>query len=439
MSKIKIYSLFVVLGLCADFARAAERTLSLSDAVALALQNNVAIKLAQANTEEARARVRQSAAGLLPNLVGSASQARVFKTNLAAEGFPSDTGLPFPTLIGPYNVFDARLTLTQKILDLNLFRTTRSLRAQEEAVQWQEKLTEDQVTSAAALAYIEAQRSSSAVLAAQSDYDLSNTLFKQTEDQHRDGTATGVDEARAQTRLAEDQVRLIRAHVDARQAAIRLARVCVISLQDSLKLTDSLATVPVDTATLVMDVPFAWDHRFEVHVAQAQVHADHEALGAARADFLPTIKASGDYGYSGNLPDGSARTGSIRGELELPIFTGGSTLAEIRQARAQKTAADANLLDVRNQVEEDVDISHDTLVAAIDELHATELEIQLATRELQMARDRFSAGVGDNIQLLSAQTALETARESQINALASYHIARVNWAMALGTISAFHL
>ena len=315
----------------------------------------------------------------------------------------------------------------------------RSARAQAEVAQWQEKLAGDQVIAAAALAYVEAQRSASVVDAAQSDADLANTLLKQTQDQHRAGTATGVDEARAQTRLAQEQVRLIHARVSARQAVIRLARVTGLPLPDPLKLTDSLVTVPIDTATLIENVPAAWDQRFEMRVAQAELQADDQAWRAAQAEFLPTIKAAGDYGFSGNLPEGSARTGSIRGQLDLPIFSGFATVAEIRENRARKTAAEANYSDTRTQVEEDVEISHDTLTAAVDELHATDLEVRLATRELQLARDRFSAGVGDNIQVLSAQTALEEARENQINALAGYHVARVNWAMALGTVSAFHL
>jgi len=94
---------------------------------------------------------------------------------------------------------------------------------------------------------------------------------------------------------------------------------------------------------------------------------------------------------------------------------------------------------MQEQIEEDVRLSIETLSAAVEELRATDQEVKLAEQELQMARDRFSAGVGDNIQLLSAQTALEVAREGQVNALASYQIARVNWAMATGTMSTFHL
>jgi outer membrane protein len=427
-------------GVLASSAWSVGRPLSYADAVTLALQNNLSSKLAKADTEEARARVTEAAAALLPNLVGSVSQARTFKTNLAANGFPTGGNLPFDVLIGPYNTFDARFLLTQRIFDLQLYRRAHSARSLANVADWQSRLAGDQVTSAAALAYIEAQRSTRVVEAAQSDVDLANTLFNQTQDQHRAGTATGVDIARAQTRLVQEQVRLIRANVDARRAAIRLARVTGLPLAEPLMLTDSLPAVQTATAPFTADlVPAAWDHRLEIRVARAIQTADNDELHAAQAAFVPTIRAAADYGFSGNLPEGSARTGSIRGQLDLPIFSGGALTAGVKNARARKEASDAQMTDIGARVEEDVRLSLDSLNASVDELTATNLEVELAQRELQLARDRFAAGVGDNIQLLSAQTALETAREGQVNALAGYHVARVNWALAAGTVSGFHL
>jgi outer membrane protein TolC len=56
---------------------------------------------------------------------------------------------------------------------------------------------------------------------------------------------------------------------------------------------------------------------------------------------------------------------------------------------------------------------------------------------LQMARDRFGAGVGDNIEVVNAQTSLADARDSETNALAQYNAARINLAAALGRAEQF--
>src|SRR5690348_51155 len=64
-------------------------TLSMDAAIRRAIQTQLTTKLAQSASQEARGRVIQAAASLLPDITGSVSQARIFKTNLAAVGFES--------------------------------------------------------------------------------------------------------------------------------------------------------------------------------------------------------------------------------------------------------------------------------------------------------------------------------------------------------------
>ena len=68
---------------------------------------------------------------------------------------------------------------------------------------------------------------------------------------------------------------------------------------------------------------------------------------------------------------------------------------------------------------------------------ADRVEGALAQRELEMARDRFRAGVADNLEVTTAQTALAEARAAQVTALAQYNATRLNLAAALGHAQAF--
>jgi outer membrane protein len=86
-----------------------------------------------------------------------------------------------------------------------------------------------------------------------------------------------------------------------------------------------------------------------------------------------------------------------------------------------------------------VRLAQQTLSAAADEVRAADQAFALAEKQLQMARDRFSAGVADNIEVINAQTDLADARNSQVAALAQYTAARINLAYALGRISSFSL
>src|SRR5438132_6266903 len=102
-------------------------TLPIEEAIRRAIETNLTTRLAQAVSVEARGRAIQAAASLLPQISGSVYQSRVFKPNLAAQGM---TGNLFAnSVVGPYDVFDARVELVQKLLDVNSIWNRRAAAA----------------------------------------------------------------------------------------------------------------------------------------------------------------------------------------------------------------------------------------------------------------------------------------------------------------------
>ena len=68
------------------------------------------------------------------------------------------------------------------------------------------------------------------------------------------------------------------------------------------------------------------------------------------------------------------------------------------------------------------------LIEALAQVRAANESVMLAQRELEMARDRFSTGVGDNLEVVTAQTSLANARDAQVTALAQHNASRLNLA-----------
>ena len=159
---------------------------------------------------------------------------------------------------------------------------------------------------------------------------------------------------------------------------------------------------------------------------------------AARDEQLPWLEFLGDYGVSGITPVTSALpTRRYAIQLNVPIFNGGLTRGRVQVASSREKQAELQLASVRGQVEEDVRLAYSGLRTTAETVRAADLGVTLAERELEMARDRFRAGVGDNIELVTAQTALANARSDQITALALYNGARLNLAAALGRAQTF--
>jgi outer membrane protein TolC len=88
-------------------------------------------------------------------------------------------------------------------------------------------------------------------------------------------------------------------------------------------------------------------------------------------------------------------------------------------------------------VEQDVRLALSTLRTTVERVRAADEAVRLAERELEMSRDRFRAGVADNLEVISAQASLANARAAQVQALAAYNAARLNLAAALGRAETF--
>src|SRR5947209_18865048 len=242
-------------------------SLGLEQAIQLAVQNNLTTLVAREREREAEGLKDESRAGLLPNVSATAYQANLTQ-NLAALGFQPGT---FPgitrTFIGPFNNFDARARLVQTIFSLSAIRNYRAGQAGVHIAELQEQLAREQVASFTALTYLEALRADRAVSAAQANVELAQMLLKLATDQRNAGVATGVDVTRAETRLAQEQLRLAQAQTSSEQARLNLQRVVGLPLGSSLTLTDQLRFTdevepPADSA-----VAEANENRREVQIA----------------------------------------------------------------------------------------------------------------------------------------------------------------------------
>ena len=412
-------------------------TLSLADAIDLAMQNNLATLLAQERKLEARGFEKESLAGLLPNVSAASYQANL-TLNLAALGFQPGTFPGIKTFIGPFNNFDARLRLQQTIFSLSSIRNYQAGRAGVRVAEMQEQLAREQVAIFTALTYLETLRSDRALLAAHADVDLAQALLVLAQDQRTAGVATGVDVTRSETRLAQQQFRLAQAQTAWEEARLQLQRVIGLPLGSTLTLTDEMRFIDEVLPSIDSAVTQAEQDRPELRIAAAQVNLLDYQRRAARAELLPNLEFLGDYGVSGITPtnaDLPTRRAAV--QLNVPIFNGGLTQGRIAVAASQKRQSELELSSARGQIEEDVRLAFATLHTTADGVRSADKLLELAQRELEMARDRFRAGVVDNLEVISAQTALAEARAEQVSALARYNAARLSLAASLGHAQAF--
>jgi outer membrane protein TolC len=422
----------------AKIATGQPAALSYEQAVRLAIDNNLATLRAHERRNEARGQQEEARAPLLPNVSGVAYQANL-TMNLVALGFQPGT---FPgiskTFLGPFKNFDARLFLRQSVFDLSAIRNYQAGKAGVRVAELNESLAREEVASRTGLFYLEALRADRAVVAAQANVELAQALLKLAQDQRNAGVATGVDVIRAQTRLAEQQVGLAQAQTDSEQARLNLQRLIGLPLGGPLTLTDQLRFVEDPLPSVETAVASAAQDRREIQVAEEENRVSQLEVQSARAEHLPSLEVLGDYGSSGITPDSfDLPTRRVAVQLNVPIFNGGLTQGRVTAAASRQRQTELSLANIRGQVEEDVRLALTTLRTAAVQVRAADESVTLAQRELEMARDRFRAGVADNLEVITAQTSLANARVSQVTALAQHNAARLNLAAALGRAETF--
>jgi outer membrane protein TolC len=268
---------------------------------------------------------------------------------------------------------------------------------------------------------------------------LARRLDELAVNQRNAGIATGLDVARAETRLASQQVQLAQAKTNLDTARLNLLRVTGAPLGGPLLLADAMRFEPQPPPESAEAIRQALDGRLELRVASEQLRIARAERQAAIGGWAPTVAAFGDYGSSGLKPnDVNLPTRSVGIRIDVPIFDGGRTRSEVQAATSRLHQAELQLADLRAAVEKDVRQALDNLATREEQMRAAQKNLDLAERELSLAQDRFQNGVADNIEVTSAQTALENARQLAVSSLAQFNIARLNLFSALGRAGDFN-
>ncbi len=405
--------------------------LTLKSAKAMAVENQSAVLIAQEQANEIGAQERETHSALNPSLFFQSYQVRQTE-NLKAMGF-NFPGLPY--VIGPFDTFDARVYFTQQIFNL---AKARAVNAAEYAVK-STKLHADaiaqQVAGGAALAYVEFQRAQKTVAAAQANHDLSENLLKLAHDQQSSGMATGVDVVRAESVNTRNELILRQAKSDAIEADTRLHRALGISMDTPLELLDSLSENDGTSPDLKQSVQTAMDRRPELQALEQAIEEKEMERKAVEAERYPSLGLVGNFGSSAVTPSHyDYRTYSYGVQFSMPILDGGAIHAREDEAASRKRETELQLLDTRQQVEEDVRLSLTALNTSRDQVKTAEIGLQLAEKLMTQARDRFSHGLADNLEVVDAEASLAVARSQKINALAAYKMATINYQLATGQL-----
>jgi outer membrane protein TolC len=403
-------------------------SLTFQDAIDLALKNNLGVLLQSYNTIAARGQKWKELSELLPNVTARVSE-NVVQENLAAQGlrFPG-----FPTVVGPFGFSDARVYLSQSILNLKALNRERGSREDERAAQFSYKDARDLVVLATGNAYLQALSGGARVETAEAQMQTAQALYGKATDQQNAGLSPAIDTLRAQVEFQNRQQQLIVARNDYAKQKLALVRAIGLPVGQEIALTSKAPYDAIATLGIEGSLQRAYASRSDYLAAAQQVRAAEYYRKGASSEYFPTIDMTADYGDLGINFGNSHGTFTVAGRLNIPIFQGGKVHADVLQSEATLRQARAQLDNLRGQIEYEVRTALLDIEAADQQVQVARSSVDLAEQTLLQARDRFSAGVTDNLEVVQAQQTVAGAHESYISSLYAHNLAKIELVRAMG-------
>jgi len=383
--------------------------LTLNEAIAFSLRQQPTIRLAQQSRIAAQARIPEAQSAYYPRFdwLTSAGRSQSFSTS---QNRPLTSSSITTAIQGTQLLYD--FGKTGALVD----QARANARVAEVEVERVRELVVQNVRQA----YFNLLQARRLVGVADAGLARSELNLKSAQGFFDVGTKPKSDVTKAEVEVANARVSVIVARNNVRLAQTTLANALGLEATTPLEVEDVLTyeAVALDAVALLTE---ALANRPELRQAKAQVDGARAQASAARANYWPTLNATGAYGAASNDPD-LHEAWSIAGTLSWNLFQGFFTLNQVRETQALVEAARANYDTFELQVRLDVDQAYTTVVAAAERIAATDKAVESARENLRLAQGRYDAGVGTILDLTDAQLALTTAEADQVRALTDYRV-----------------
>ncbi len=409
------------------------RPITLKDALALALQQNLQVRFAAFEVAIARAQLEQAKAGKAVQVTGSASYTRINERapttiSVTSGGTSITVQLPPP----PVDTGELRVSLQYPLftggrLEAQIALAEANVKGAEATLQ----RTVQQVLFQVKQAYYQ-------LLLARASRRAAERILAQAEENLRvarvrvqAGVAPQFDVLQAEVNLANARQGVVRALNSMALARQALAALLNIPLDTLLEPQDELGITPF-SVPLEELINRALRQRPELAELSARRAAAEAALELARSGARPNLALQGAYFLSGTSLQNLTTNWQVILALTLNLFDGGLTKARIQEAEERLRQLQVAESQQRQAIELEVRQSYLTLQSAVAELEASGKAVEQALEALRIANVRYQAGVSAQLEVIAAQAALAQAEVNRVQALFNYNLALAQLERAVG-------
>ena len=407
---------------------------TLTDAWALALQQDHSLAAARHQAEAAGFEAQAARAQRWPTVAVGGSYTQLDDSPAFDFAF---TGLP---LTPPELFEDDKYVMGSASLTIPLFTSGR-ISSSIAAAEARERGVGAQVTAATADVKLAVADSYVEVLRARKAHGVATSNVQTLEALTRDTTSMFERELVPKNELLAVQVAL----ADARQNELRAANAAEVAaaaynrrlgtpLDRPVELSEALA-VPVE---LSQDLPAlveqAKSRRTELAAFDAQAEAYGQLARTERSRVLPQVALSGGYQYLENQFLDDETVGMAGIGVQWALFDGGQSRKRAAALDRNRRAMEQQRADASSQIELQVRQAYLGIQESRQRVIVTAQAAEQADENLRIARERYTAGLGTQTQLLQAESLRVQALRNRDDASLDAGLAQLRLARAVGAL-----
>jgi outer membrane protein TolC len=393
--------------------------LSLDDAIDRGLRRNLQVKLAVQTEQSVRGQISTVFYYLLPNLRATA-YTNAQEIDLAALGFKPQSLLAFGfapgtvSTIVKVNVTDAQVSADQVLFNLPDFYLYAAAKKAANVVTENTLNVRGGVVEAVGTQYLATLADEAQIANAQALETADEEVLRQATLSHDAGVGTNLDVLRAKVQLQSEQQAVVRAQNTFAKDKIALNRLIGLPAEQELALTDSVPYAELAEMPMDQTLALAYQRRKDLLELEAQLEVADRARKAVKYERLPQLAFDGYYGVLGETGGLYHGVFTVQGVLKIPLSEEGRFRGESQVAAAQQIALRQQIDALRVTIDEQIRASRLDVESSTELVKVARSNADLAAQALSDTRDRFAAGVDDNLPVVQAQATLADAQSRLI-------------------------
>lgn len=397
--------------------------LNLQQCIDIALQQHPDLNSAAATIRVNESKIGQARANYYPQLTMQSGYNRIGPSSSSSTSRSST-----------YNQYSNSLNLSQNIFDFGKTST------QVEIQSLNKESSQADLLNAKALVIFNVKQYYYGFLQGKMSRDVSQETVNQfqqhyemTQAYFETGKSSKIDVTSAEVNLSNARINLLKAENALRIAKVNLNNAMGMSNVPEYEIKDSLGYRPYGIS-LTDAMQAAYKNRPDLLSITKKKEGLEKTIELNKKGYLPTLSGNASYGYSGDdlSINNNNKDWNVGATLTFPIFTGFSTKYQVQEARANLDVIKANEDALKQKVSLEVESAYLSMKEAEERIAAGKLVIRQAEENLELARGRYSAGVGNHIEITDAMISLNNARMTYITALSDYEVSQAKLQKAMG-------